>query len=993
MTSYPVGSLSEDQLLRLADLYTDCCLHPLIMEREDIYRTEAWRYEMEDMDSPLTLNGTVYSEMTGALTLDRTAVNNANGVTFPHSALTFEYGGIPDDIPEMTWEALKDYHNRYYHPSNCIAYLYGSFRDYTRFLKLLDEAFDGFDRQEFTFVDSGYTRITEPVVSEFAYPVAEGTDTENQSVVFYYLICPELKADKAAQRAVDHVCTLLNTSGSVIMQALKKAFPSSSFSIGREVAAPDDAIVFVAENVNREDADTFRTIVNDSLKQIIQDGFDPVQLDAILTAQQLNNKLALESGDPIESVIYSMSYDYAVTGNPFEYMEAMEDMDKIRDENDSGILTGVISDWLVDPALYTLTTTYPAPGEKEKKDAALAAKLDEIKAGMTDEEKQAIIDATHTETAEEDNSEMIASLTAVSVADLPEEIREYHITDETGEDGVRRMNAEAGVDGVGEVSLYFDARTLAQEDIHYLRLFTRIIGKLPTDAHSKEELAVLTDRYLMNRTIGVDTFDTADKSDVRSLMIAQWVALDEDLAKGYDLVKELLFHTQFTDVQLVSEQISAQKTYVRNQINSSPYAALYTRQEGISDPWARYYDYLNFTPYYAFLEDLEQQIAENPDQVIARLEHIQSFMANRNGAVASFAGNSASIALNAPLADGFFADLPSEAREYPAYDLPAPLMKEAIAVDGNIQYNCVAASFSQIGTDPDYAFKVIGQLVGDKLLMPVLRDQMGAYSVWCGMDSDTALYLISYRDPNIKATFDLYDSIPQNLAEFELTQSDVDGYILSTYSYLAKPSGELSGAVEEIERILHDRPADEKLQKMRAYKSVTPETVKASASVYALLADKGPHGTVGPIGALQENADLYDVIMNPFHTEDLGQVTFSDVEEGREHYDAIYAAYTGGLMIPKEDGVFAPDDAATVGDFLGGLYVLIGGGARDPEACKETLLGYGLVSSDLDLDGELHEDLLCSILTAVGAEIETDTPDAAVPRADLADLFVQLSSN
>ena len=919
MTSYPVGSLSEAQLLRLADMYTDCCLHPLIMEREDIYRTESWRYEMADMDSPLTLNGTVYSEMTGALTLNRAALDNANSVTFPGAFLTYDYGGKPDAIPDMTWDALKEYHDRYYHPSNCIAFLYGSFRDYTAFLKLLDEAFTGYEKKEFTFSDSGYTRITEPVVTEFAYPVAEGTDTENQSSIYYYVICAGLKDTKASQRAVDHVCTLLNTDSSVLMQNLEKAFPSSSFSVGREVAAPDDAIVFVASSINAEEAENFRTVVNDSLKQVAQDGFDPVQLDAVLTAQQLNNKLALENGNPIESVIYSMAYDYAVTGNPFEYADQKEDMANIREENDNGTLTAVISDWLTDPALYTLTVTYPAPGEKEKQDAALAARLEEIKAGMTDEEKQAVIDATGAEQPEEDNSAMIASLTAVSVADLPEEVRQYQVSDATGEDGVRRLNAAAGVDGVGEVSLYFDARTLPQEDIHYLRLYTRLMGDLPTDTHTKEEIAVLAQRYLMSRTIGVETFDTADKSDVRSMLIAQWIALDEDLAAGYDLMNEILFRTQFTDTKLLAEKISAQKTTVRNQINANPYVALYSRQEGIGDPMRRYYDYLNYTAYYAFLEDLEQQMTDNPDAVVARLQKLQSFLANRSGAVAAFAGNDASIALNAPLAEAFFAGMGSESREYPAYDLPVPQLREAIAVDGNIQYNCAAASFAQIGAEPDYAFSVIGQLIVDQLLMPILRDQMGAYTLFCGMDDDTSLYLISYRDPNIKATFDVYDSIPEKLAGFELTQADIDGYILNCYSDLAKPGGELSGAVKEIERILHGRPADEKLQKMRAYKSVTPETVRASASVFALLAEKGPHGTAGPIGALQQNADLYDVVMNPFHTEDLSNVSFSDVADDSEYHDAVYAAFTSGLMLPKENDLFAPDEPATVGDFLGGL--------------------------------------------------------------------------
>ena len=995
MTSYPVASLSEKQLLRLADMYTDCCLHPLIMEREDIYRTEAWRYEMKDMDSPLTLNGTVYSEMTGAMNLQRAAMDNANAVTFPGAALTFNYGGKPESIPDMTWDALKEYHDRYYHPSNCIAYLYGSFDNYTAFLKLLDEAFSDYDRQEFSFSDSGYSRITEPVSASVPYAVAEGTDTANQSSVYYYVLCPGLRENKAMQRAVDHACILLNSDGSLLMQNLKKAFPAGSFSCGREVAAPDDAIVFVANNVNESDAEDFRTVVNTALKQTAQDGFDPVQLDSVLASQQLTNKLAMENSDPVQSILYGFAYYYAVTGNPFDYVDQTEDLSGIREENNNGKLTGVVSTWLSDPALYTLTVTYPAPGEKEKQDAALADSLAQIKDSMTEEEKQAVIDTTNAEPEEEDNAEMIASLTAVTVADLPEEIREYKVTDETGKDGVRRMNAVAGVDGVGKVDLYLDARALPQEDIHYLRLFTRLMGQLDTDTHTSEELAVLTDRYLMSKTIGVDAFDTPAKDDVCVMLIAEWIALDEDLSAGYDLISEILFRTQFTDIQKLSDRISAQKSYVRNQLNSNPYTALWARMEGITDPQSRYYDYLNYTAYYTFLDELEQQIAADPQAVVSRLQGVQSFLANRAGAVAGYAGNEASIALNAPLVDAFFAELPDEEREYPVYNLPEPRMREAVAVDGNIQYNVSVATFSQMGIDPDYSLNVIGTLIQDQLLIPVLRDQLGAYSAWCGMDSDIGMYLISYRDPNVQATFDLYDSIPQKLSGLETTQDQVDGYILQAYSSLAKPDGELSGAVNELTRILHSRSADEKLQKMRAYKSVTPESVKAAASVFAAMTEKGARGTVGGIGTLQENAALYDTIMNPFHTEAQAPAEMTDVAEGHEHYTAIRFALDNGFMTLKEEGTFAPDEPASLGDFLGSMNVLFGLGNSDPAAARDTFAQYGLVSADADLSSELHEDFLCSFLkNATGQDVlTTDTPDAAVPRGDLADLVWQFSQN
>ena len=131
MTSYPMASLSEEQLLKLADMYTDMCLNPLIMTDESIFRTEAWRYEMADADADMVYNGTVYSEMLGAWTLDMATLMAANKATFPGASVSYSYGGDPDHIPEMTWEDMKDYHNKYYHPSNCLAVLYGSFTDCT----------------------------------------------------------------------------------------------------------------------------------------------------------------------------------------------------------------------------------------------------------------------------------------------------------------------------------------------------------------------------------------------------------------------------------------------------------------------------------------------------------------------------------------------------------------------------------------------------------------------------------------------------------------------------------------------------------------------------------------------------------------------------------------------------------------------------------------------------------------------------------------------
>ncbi|MBR3107983.1 MAG: hypothetical protein IKH30_12540 [Clostridia bacterium] len=994
-TNYPMASLSEAQLLKLADYYVDSCFHPLIMHDEGIFKTQAWHYDLPDMDSELTYEGVVYSEMQGAMTLDRAALLNANGLTFPGSALTFNQGGTPEVIPEMTWESVKAFHDLYYHPSNCFAILYGQIEDYAAFLALLDGAFSEYEKKEFTFEDKGYAAITEPAVGTFAFPMAEGTDVTNQSVIIYYILCPGMKGDVEQENLIDHTCSLLNESGSVLSQSFKKAFPAGTLSCGRELAGPDDAIIFEAIGMNENDAEQFKAIVDEALKDVAQNGFAQDMVDAAMASLSISTKLAPENGTPAEGVVNSMAYYYAVSGDPFKYVNQVDALSRIGEENQQGLLKDAAGKWLADASLYTLTTTYPAPGEKEKADAALKEKLAGIKASMTEDELKAIIEETNAAPKDEDTSELMAQLKAVTVESLPEEIREYTVSDFTDDNGIRHIEVPAGVDGIGHPYLLLDAAALPQEDIHWMRLYTRMLGQLDTDRYTKEELDVLITRYLSQKTIGVDVGDRGDS--IHPYVIAEWYALDDDLAAGYDLMEELLFHTRFDDTQKLIEQVDAQKTSVRASINGSPYNVMIYRGMADSSPFYRYYSYMNYLDYYAFLDDLEMMLNENPEEVTKRFEALQSFFHNNAGAVAAFAGNEQSIELNRPLADAFMANLDHVEREPVEYDLPVGAQREALIVDGNIQYNHVIATADDMGlTDYDAGLAAITQLVTDQVLMPLLRDQMGVYTPVNEMiEKNGAMYLLSYRDPNVKETFDVYASLADIIAEMDVDQDTLDGYIMSAYSELAKPAGELKGAISAIEDTVNEGKLDRNLDYMRQLKAVTPDTVKAAAELYRKAWEYGVHSTAGSAAAINANADLYDAIMNPFNAQDTSAVEFTDAAEGSEYYEAVRFAFENGLMAPKADDAFGTDDPATAGDFYGAIYVLIGGTPNAVDEAMATLSQYGLVPDGVEAGTELTQAdnaaLFGAVTAALGApwapEVEAGMEEQTLTRGQMAQML------
>ena len=522
---------------------------------------------------------------------------------------------------------------------------------------------------------------------------------------------------------------------------------------------------------------------------------------------------------------------------------------------------------------------------------------------------------------------------------------------------------------------------------------------MDTDAHTKEELNVLCARYLYDKTIGVDV--SGNKEGYHPYLFLGWIAMDDDLEAGYSLMNELVFHTQFTDTQWLLERVQAQKASVRASINGSPYNVSLYRAMAIDSPLYRYYNYLNYLDYYAFLEELEAKLAEAPEEVVQHFQLLQAFFANNAGAIAGFAGNEESIRRNRPLADAFFAQMDSQPREPMEYDLPIPAKREALIADVNIQFNNVIASYDALGMEGyDASLSAISSLVSDQFLTPILRDQYGVYTPWCGaFEADWgAVYLISYRDPNVKETFDVYEELPGMIAQTEVDQETLDGYILSSYASLAKGSGELAGANSAVDNKVSGFE-DKTLIYMRELKALTPDSLQAASDLYQKLWDNGVHSTAGSAAAINANADLYDVILNPFNAQDASQVTLNDVDENSEYYEAVRFVFENGLMAPKAEDAFGVDDDSTVGDLAAALYVLVGGAPNAPEEATEFLAGYGIVPADAAADTVLTNGLSDTIFVnfgaAVGLPLQADEPnettDQPLSRGGLADQLYMLS--
>ena len=981
MTIYPVSSLSEDQLLTLADFYTDSVFNPMVLEDKSIFDEEAWRYVLKTPDDALTIAGTVYSEMLGATTRTRKANKNFQGEIFPGSYIANDSGGNPDVIPEMTWEDIKEYHGKYYHPSNSLSILYGKLDRWEDYLGMLDSYFSAYDKKVFDLTDPGYKPITAPVTAEYEYPVEAGSDTSNAATIYYGFVCKD--ADQDTMNKLDLMTTLAGDNSSVLMENLKTALPYGSFGVGIDFSGPELIVEFSADNVNAEDAEVFKSIVDSSMAQIASEGFDPVAVDSIVAAFKLDILLSVESKSIGVDMMPSIQYYWAGTGMTYGYMDFIDSIDNFQAWNDDGSFKDVIKGYVLDNPRNALVTTKAVAGLKEEKDAALAEHLAQVKASMSADEIAAIVNATNNpETSNADTAAMVRQIQVVSVETLPEEARIYDVQDQTGSDGIRRIWAEADVSDVGYAGILLDASGLRQDQILFFKLWTSVLGELDTERHTRAELSSLMNRYLYNGTIKTSLIEDEITKEMTPRLRAGFIAMDEDMPAAFDLIHELLFENIF-DVSRLSEIVSRLKNSLKQTINTSSYNALIYRALSTASELNAYASYINYLDFYSFLEAVEVTLETNPDVIVAYLEEIEAYFNNSTNGIILFGGNEESYANYLKSADAFMASLDRRPIEKQVYDLPVADTSEAMIVDTNINYNVIFASSETLGYEEATGdMDAVATLIDDMYLMPQLRDQRGSYGAYLYM-TDDGIYAFTYRDPNIAESYEVMDGLADFVANISIDQETLDGYILSSYSGYAQSAGELTGASNAVLNAVGHEDQNKIFDYMRQLKSIKAETFSETyAPLFQALVDNYNYYTSGSASAIAEVAGAFNAVLNPFGVQDKSQQEITDITEDSPYYEALRFVYENSLMETVSDSEFGTDLPATLGEFSQIMVTLLGGSFTQEDSIAY-LAQYGIVPSapaDTVLTAGDLEKMSCSFLAAAaGVQVESLALEGIAP--------------
>ncbi len=865
VTVYPVASLSEEQLAANIDYNLNGVFKPLVLTDERAMMREAYRYELTDKDADITLNGTVYSEMKGAYTLAHASQYNTMKMLYPGSYTVNASGGDPDVIPQMTQQDLIDFHSRNYHPSNALFTLHGKI-DLKRFLKQIDEFISQYDRREICIEDTNYAPATGYREQISKFPVT--ADSAAMTAAYYAFALPDATVEEAQLLSV--ACTLLTMDGNPIGDLAKERMPGVAVSVSLESFCPSQTILFSSQTLTEEQIPVFKSVIEDGIAMALKDGLNRDRLKALCKTMDYNSFDVTQTTQFGQGFVNNVPSLWGNSGDLYEYARIQNVALNLSSLVENGLVDEAFVKYLSAPENCVLSATVPERGALETKNAELDKSLKDMKAAMSDEEIEALVAKTADFAAwtdENAKNSMIDQMKAVSVHELPEELKSYTAEDATV-DGMRTVTSTINSDEILDIKLVFDASTVPADELFRYSLATLLLKAMPTKNYTVEQLTDAVIDCMYTPSIMATTLSYNNDESYKPIMSASWRTTRSDLQKSFEIIKEVLFNTDWSDIAELRNNINQSTALDKIMVEAMPEQLGNIIAEAYMTDGGSYAYHIGGFDFMRYCTSLLQMTDEELLVETAKIQDTLSYVLNKNGFVFTCVGTDEGISEAKALGVELYGSLDNAEHELVNYTESFPQLEKpmALTINGDMQYNYMALNLRDCGIEKNNKLSVVSNVVESKLLFPNLRFVGGAYGAECGYRYPFII-VSSYRDPNLASTYDYYHKLGEELRALELTQDDIDGFITPFFSKIATSFSEVNGAKCAVSDVLTGKDTFAECQQlMHEIKQVTPEDIKELASVFDLFAEQGRMLTIGGAAAIEENRDMFEEI-NTYYVE------------------------------------------------------------------------------------------------------------------------------
>lgn len=804
-TCYPVASQNLQDFYNLIDVYLDAVFYPLIPSHT--LDQEGWHYELEDANQPLTYKGVVFNEMKGAYSSpDNLLGRYAQQSLFPNHTYGVDSGGDPTEIPNLTYTQFKTFHETYYHPSNAWIYFYGDDDPQER-LRRMDEVLQAFEARPLDSQIPLQPGLAETRRLVFPYDHGDQAETGQSNSKQGYLVMNWLLPETLHQELALGLNILTHVLIGTPASPLRKALIDSG--LGEDLAGVglenDLRQMYFSTGMKgidcqpgSTDFERVEALILDQLGHLAAEGIDPETIAASLNTVEFrlreNNTGAFPRG--LLLMLRSLT-TWLYDGDPTAPLafEAPLQAIKARLAAGEAYFENLIQRYLLENQNRSTVILQPEAGLRQRQEQAETEKLAAIRFGMTSEQIEQVAKNTHLLKARQetpDTPEALATIPGLKLEDLDRQNKLVPI-EATQYLGAEILFHDLFTNGITYLDLGLNLHLLPPEDLPFASLFGRALLEMGT---YQEDFVRLTQR-IGRSTGGIrPVFTTIARpgqdQDAAWLFLRGKATLAQS-AELLSIMHDILLNVNLDNPQRFRQMVLEEKADLEAALAPSGHRLVNTRLRSFFSQAGWVDEQIGGITYLYFLRRLVGEVDQNWPAVLERLQTIRLRLVNRRAMLANLTLDQAGWGQLQPQLSEFLERLPSATPVIQTWPNASAPSDQGLTIPSQVNFVGKGANLFEHGYKLHGSYAVILNYLRTTWLWEKVRVQGGAYGGLCLFNHRSGvLTFLSYRDPNLAATLDIYDQTGQflrqldsnRLSQEELTRSiigaigDLDAYQL-----------------------------------------------------------------------------------------------------------------------------------------------------------------------------------------------------------------------
>ncbi|MEA3405078.1 MAG: insulinase family protein [Pseudomonadota bacterium] len=843
-TAYPFATENRKDFQNLLEVYMDAVFFPNLDALD--FAQEGHRFEFEEMDnseSPLTYKGVVFNEMKGAMSSPVSRLwQEMTSAIYPTNTYHYNSGGEPVDIPNLSHQALVDFHKQHYHPSNSVFMTYGdisALQHQTEFENLALQRFETPVQQVHVGLEE---RFFEHQQVDSLYALDEEDTSEKTHIVLGWLL-GENKDPKEVLKGHLLSSVLLDNSASPLRMVLEDTDLATAPSplCGLEESNKEMVFVVGVQGSEVEHAQAVEGLILNELKRIAEEGVEQSQLQAMLHQLELSQREVGGDSYPYGLQLILHALPGALhDGDPIALLDVDVALKELELEiQDPQFIPKLVQEWLLDNTHQVRLTMAPDTGLAKREEEIELNKLSEIQAGLSEEQKQAIIDQAFALEARQEEIDDPDILPEVTKDDIPAEIKTIE-SQSTNIGELAVTGYQVGTNGIVYEQVLVDLPDLSDNEKAILPLFNSCLTEvgsagrdyIETQSHQAAVSGGLSARSAIHSKIG-----SADEYHSHYIVSSKALARNQEEMAG--LIEETLYTARFDEVARIKDLVGQVRASVDQGVTGSGHShAMMAATQNMTAAAKWKFDRSGFAGI-QYVKQLNERLQDDAEleSFASDLKGIQTKLCDApkqgllvadehsyDACVKGMQSRWQSIQEPAKNNDGF------------SLEASADPIKQAWVT--STQVNFCASAYPAVHSDHPDAPKlaVLGACLRNGFLHSTIREKGGAYGGGASFNPEAAAFVFySYRDPRLMETFEDFTRAKDWLMGDEATQAKVDEAILNVISSMDKPGSPAGEAKKSFYQTLYGRTHDVRMAYRQGVISTTLDELREVAQRYLTM--------------------------------------------------------------------------------------------------------------------------------------------------------------